>query len=102
MLVSRTTYNTEGELMAPLPAELDAKHPNVGGTPTTDTGYYHRFKFEATTKAERLDKARRFFALMETVPGFSTLRLHPYEVRLGNYYRAGLDIVYAVESPGVR
>ncbi|MCB5280571.1 hypothetical protein [Arthrobacter sp. ES1] len=102
MLVTRTTYNTQGELMAPLPEALDAKHPPVGGTPTTETGYYHRFKFEAPTKAERLDKARRFYALMESVPGFSTLRLRPYEVRLGNYYRAGLDIVYAVESPGVR
>lgn len=102
MLVSRTTYNTQGELMAPLPAELDAKHPPVGGTPTTEPGYYHRFKFEAPTKAERLDKARRFYELMATVPGFSTLRLHPYEVQLGNYYRAGLDIVYAVENPGVR
>jgi hypothetical protein len=98
MLVTRTTYNTQGELMAPPTAELNAKHPPVGGTPTTEPGYYHRFKFEATTKAERLDKARRFFALMETVPGFSTLRLNPYEIRLGNHYRAGLDIVYAVEN----
>jgi hypothetical protein len=102
MLVSRTTYNTQGELMAPLPADLTAKHPPVGGTPTTEPGYYHRFKFEANTKDERLDKTRRFYALMETVTGFSTLRLHPYEVRIGNYYRAGLDIVYAVESPGIR
>lgn len=102
MLVSRTTYNTAGELMAPRETDLTSKHPPVGGTPTTDTGYYHQFKFEATTKAERLDKARRFFELMATVAGFSTLRLDPYEVRHGNYYRAGLDIVYAVESPGVR
>lgn len=102
MLVSRTTYNTAGELMAPRDADLTSKRPPVGGVPTTEVGYYHRFKFEATTKAERLDKARRFYALMGTVAGFSTLRLHPYEVSLGNYYRAGLDIVYAVESPGIR
>lgn len=102
MLVSRTTYNTAGELMAPRDTDLTSKHPHVGGTPTTDTGYIHRFKFEATTKAERLDKARRFYELMGTVQGFSTLRLRPYEVRLGNYYRAGLDIVYAVETPGAR
>jgi hypothetical protein len=98
MLVHRTTYNADGELMAPLPTELDAKHPQVGGTPTTEPGYYHRFKFEAHTKTERLEKIRRFYALMATVPGFSTLRLNPYEVHLGNYYRAGIDIVYAVEN----
>lgn len=102
MLVSRTTYNTKGELMAPLPADVSAKHPPIGGTPTTDPGYYHRFKFEATTKAERLAKTARFFAMMKTVPGFSTLTLDPYEVRHGNFYRSGLDIVYAVESPGAR
>ncbi|MEO3931358.1 hypothetical protein WMO79_00900 [Micrococcaceae bacterium Sec7.4] len=102
MLVTRTTYNAQGELMAPLPADLSAKHPPIGGNPTTETGYYHRFKFEATTKAERLDKTARFFALMETVAGYSTLSLHPYEVRHGNFFRAGLDIVYAVESPGAR
>lgn len=102
MLVSRTTYNANSELMAPLPADLNSKHPYLGGTPTTDPGYYHRFKFEATTKAERLAKIRRFYEIMNAVPGFSTLQLEPYEVRLGNYYRAGIDIVYAVENPGIR
>jgi hypothetical protein len=102
MLVNRTTYNTEGELMAPLSADLKNKRPPLGGMPTTEPGYYHRFKFEAPTKAARWDKIRRFYALMGTVPGFSSLRLRPYEVRIGNYYRAGLDIVYVIESPGVR
>jgi hypothetical protein len=97
-----TNYTPEGELLAPTDAILNANPTFLGGTPTTDPGYYHRFKFESTTKAETLDKAQRFFALMESVPGYSTLILKPYEVRLGNYSRYGYDIVYAVENPGIR
>lgn len=102
MILSRTTYNDKNELMAPLPSDLNSKHPHHGGTPTTEPGYYHRFSFQAPTKAEREDKLARFYRIMNAVPGFSTLQLEPFEVRLGNYYRAGIDIVYAVENPGIR
>lgn len=102
MRLNRTTYNAAGELMAPPPGDLTAHFPYPGGMPSTDTGYYHRFVFNAVTEAERLQKSRRFFALMDDVPGFSTLRLKPYEVRVGNFLRFGLDIVYVVEDPDVR
>lgn len=97
-----TNYTPEGELLAPTDAILNAGRTEIGGTPTTDPGYYHRFMFAAATEAERLDKAQRFFALMEAVPGYSTLILKPYEVPLGGRYRYGYDIVYVVENPGIR
>lgn len=97
-----TNYTPEGELLAPTDAILKAGRTGIGGTPTTDAGYYHRFMFAAATEAERFDKARRFFALMETVPLYSTLSLRAYEVPLGGRYRFGYDIVYAVENPGIR
>jgi hypothetical protein len=97
-----TNYTPEGELLAPTDDILNATPTFLGGTPTTDPGYYHRFRFESTTKAETLDKARRFFAMMEGVPLYSTLILKPYEVKVGGYHRFGYDIVYAVENPGIR
>lgn len=102
MLIKPTIYNNAGELLAPLPGELDACQPGIGGTPTTEPGYYHRFRFEGATKAERLAKIRKFFARMNEVRGYSTLRLKPYEVEVGKHYRAGMDIVYVIEAPGAR
>lgn len=102
MIISRTTYNAKGELMAPLPGDLKTKHPTLGGIPTTDAGFYHRFKFEAAETAGLHAKEKRFFELMAAVPGFSTLKLRPYEVRVGKLYRTGLDIVYVVERAGDR
>lgn len=97
-----TNYTPEGELLAPTQAILNSANVPLGGTPTTDPGWYHRFKFESSTKAETLDKARRFFALMDAVPLYSTLILKPYEVHIGGLHRWGYDIVYAVENPGIR
>ncbi|KIA72678.1 hypothetical protein ANMWB30_24450 [Arthrobacter sp. MWB30] len=79
-------------------------HPYLGGTPTTEAGYYHRFKFDARDHAELMAKCGRFFDIMNSVPGFSTLMLRPYEVRVGGFYREGMDIVYVVENAhaGVR
>lgn len=104
MRINQTTYNNSGELLAPRPSDLMAMHAHLGGTPTTDAGFYHRFKFEAPDGASLRAKTQRFYSLMAEVPGFSTLSLRPYEVRYGNYYRNGLDIVYVVESAclGVR
>ena len=97
-----TNYTPEGELLAPTDAILNAAHVGIGGNPTTDPGYYHRFIFAAPTEAERLAKARRFFEFMGTVPGFSTLILETYEVPLAPRIRYGYDIVYVVENPGIR
>lgn len=104
MIINQTAYNNDGELLAPRPADLRTAGLYPGGTPSTDAGHYHRFKFEATDEAGLLAKKKRFFGLMAEVAGFSTLSLRPYEVRYGNYYRTGLDIIYVVESPcnGVR
>jgi hypothetical protein len=96
-----TNYTPEGELLAPTTDILNAVDPGIGGKPTTDPGYYHRFRFAAPTEAERLAKAERFFAFMETVPGYSTLSLTPYEVSVVGL-RYGYDIVYAVENLGIR
>lgn len=97
-----TNYTPEGELLAPTDEILNTGHIGIGGTPTTDPGYYHRFRFAAPTEAERLAKAERFFAIMGDVPGFSTLILKPYEVPLAPRLRYGYDIVYVVENPGIR
>jgi len=102
MLIKHTNYNNAGELLAPLPADLNACQPGIGGTPTTEPGYYHRFRFEGKTKAERLAKIRKFFSRMNDVPGYSTLQLKPYEIEVGSHYRAGMDIVYVIEAPGAR
>lgn len=97
-----TNYTPEGELLAPTDDILHAAEPGIGGKPTTDPGYYHRFRFAAATEAERIEKARRFFAFMETVPGYSTLTLESYEVPLVPRLRYGYDVVYVVENPGIR
>ncbi|MET3172923.1 UNVERIFIED_ORG: hypothetical protein ABIB52_000751 [Arthrobacter sp. UYCu721] len=104
MLINQTTYTNDGELLAPRPSDLMTIHALLGGMPTTEAGFYHRFKFEAPDAAQLAAKTKRFFGLMGQVPGFSTLSLRPYEVRFGNYYRTGLDIVYVVERAcvGVR
>ena len=104
MRVSHTKYNNDGQLLTPRASELTGAQLHVGGQPTTEAGFYHRFKFEAYDAAGLLRKTRRFFDLMSEVPGFSTLSLRPYEVHFGAYYRAGLEIVYVVETPcvGVR
>lgn len=80
------------------------KTVQLGGMPTTDAGYCHRFKYESPTQREQDAKNARFFRMMGDVPGFSTLKLRPYEVRVGALYRTGLDIIYTVETPftGVR
>jgi hypothetical protein len=104
MRINKTQYNSDHELLAPRPADLRSVRPPVGGTPTVDPEFYHRFKFEARTEAELRTKTARFFALMGEVQGFSTLLLRPYEVRVGAFFRTGLDVVYVVEraTAGVR
>lgn len=103
MLINQTAYDN-GELLAPRKKDLDSKQIFPGGIPTTDAGFYHRFKFEARTAGHLADKERRFFREMRQVPGFSTLSLRPYQVRDGAFYRTGLDVIYVVETPftGVR
>ena len=98
MMINHTTYNKAGELMAPLPEDLATKYAPEGGRPTVDPGYYHRFKMSSPNAQELLAKKRRFFEMMAKVPGYTTLRLRPYEVRMGNFYRTGLDIVYVVQA----
>lgn len=102
MIIGPNRYD-DGELLAPRASELD-KHPGLGGMPSTDAGYCHRFVYEAVNQKELDAKNARFFRIMGDVPGFSTLKLRPFEVRVGNYYRTGMDIVYTVETPftGVR
>ncbi|MFJ2662539.1 hypothetical protein [Arthrobacter koreensis] len=102
MIISATTYNAKGELMAPLPSDLATKHPELGGKPTMEPGFYHRFKFEAPDAAGLHVKEKRFFELMAAVPGFSSLKLRPYQVRVGSLHRTGLDIVYVIERAGAR
>ena len=104
MIINKTIYNNDGALLAPRPEDLKAIHPFPGGKPTTEAGFYHRFKFESKDERHQMTKTKRFFELMGHVPGFSTLSLRPYEVRYGNFFRTGLEVIYVVESPcdGVR
>lgn len=98
MKINHTTYNEAGELMAPRPQDLSSKRPPLGGQPSTDAGFYHRFRFDAASPGELLDKQRRFFDIMGDVPGFTSLQLLNHDVHLGNYRRLGMDIVYVVEA----
>lgn len=99
MLMNHTAYNDNGELMAP--RSIDIRHKQLrapGGTPTTEAGFYHRFKFESPNQYELDAKTRRFFDMMNQVAGYSTLSLRPYEVRIGALYRTGLEVIYVVEA----
>lgn len=98
MKINPTVYNNAGELLAPLPADIDTKHPNLGGIPTKEAGFYHRFKFDALDADEMLAKKARFFDQMRAIPGYSTLDVRDYEVRFGKFYRVGVDIIYVVEA----
>ena len=98
MKINHTVYNEAGELLAPLPADIETKIPTLGGTPTTDAGFYHRFKFDAVDADQLMTKKRRFFDRMGNVPGFGTLDVRDYDVRYGNFYRVGVDIIYVVEA----
>ena len=98
MKISPTHYNEAGELMAPRPFDVDRVTVTPGGRPSLDPGFYHRFKFEGRTPAEREAKTRRFFAEMAEVPGYMRLALREYEVRMDTFVRYGLDVLYAIES----
>lgn len=102
MIICPNRYDN-GELLAPRADELQ-KRPGIGGKPTTDAGHCHRFIYDAVSQSELDAKNARFFRMMGDIPGFSTLKLRPYEVRVGNLYRTGMDIIYTVETPftGVR
>lgn len=100
MLLTSVRYNDASELLAPRANDLAAKPiMAIGGRPTFEPGHYHRFKFQAMTKKGALDKARRFFELMTSVPGYSTLTLRPYQVRIGVMNRYGYEILYVIETP---
>lgn len=96
MIICPNRYD-DGQLLAPRDDEM-TKSVGMGGTPTTDTGYCHRFRFCSMSRAEQDAKIARFFNIMGNVPGFSTLQLKPYESNSG-VYRHGLDITYTVETP---
>ena len=98
MKISATFYNDAGELMAPRPLDVKLGEVTPGGHPTTEAGFYHRFKFEGRTEQERQAKADRFFASMLTVPGYSTLVPRSYTVTMDGYVRHGLDVLYVVET----
>lgn len=100
MLLSSVRYNDASELLAPRAIDLASKQITaLGGRPTFQAGHYHRFKFQAMTKRGALEKARRFFDLMTRIPGYSTLTLRPYEVRVGALRRYGYEILYVIETP---
>lgn len=101
MRMNKATYNNDGELLAPRPCDLSTMHAHVGGMPTTEAGFYHRFKFEAESEALLVAKIKRFYSLMSEVSGFSTLSLRRYEVRYGNYYRTGIDVIYVIETAAI-
>jgi hypothetical protein len=98
MKISATFYNDAGELMAPRPLDVTLSSVAPGGIPSTDAGFYWRFKFEGRTQEELDEKRRRFFDSMRRVPGYSTLVLRPYTVNMGSFFRTGLDIVYVIET----
>lgn len=98
MKISATFYNDAGELMAPRPLDVTLSSVAPGGIPSTDAGFYWRFKFEGRTQEELDEKRRRFFDTMRRVPGYSTLVLRPYTVNMGSFFRTGLDIVYVIET----
>lgn len=97
MKVSATHYE-RGELMAPRPLDVKLASPTPGGVPTTDAGFYHRFKFEGRTKVEFDQKIERFVAEMTAVPGFTILTAREYDVKLDHYVRHGVDVLYVIEA----
>lgn len=97
MKISEVFYNDAGELMAPRPMDVKLGSVTPGGIPSTEAGFYHRFKFEGKTQAELQAKAERFSAEMRSVPGYSKLVARPYTVKMDSYVRHGLDVLYAVE-----
>ncbi|MET0887164.1 MAG: hypothetical protein ABWX92_12005 [Mycetocola sp.] len=98
MKISATFYNDAGELMAPRPLDVTLSSVAPGGIPSTEAGFYWRFKFEGRTQAELDEKRRRFFDSMGRIPGYSTLVLRPYTVSMGGFFRTGLDIIYVIEA----
>jgi len=98
MKISATFYNDAGELMAPRLIDVTLGSVTPGGRPSIEAGFYHRFKFEGRTEAELEAKADRFAGEMASVPGYSTLVLRPYIVRMDSYVRYGIDVLYAVED----
>lgn len=99
MKISPTFYNEAGELMAPHEADLNiAGSCSPGGHPSKDAGWYHRFKFEAATEAEREAKLRRYVREMHAVPNCMILTLEKYKVTIGSFVRYGVDSLYAIEA----
>lgn len=101
MKISETFYNEQGELMAPREVDVAYGAVTPGGFPTVEAGFYHRFKFEGRTPAERQEKLERFSAEMAGVPGYMTLTARDYEVRMDSFVRFGYDVLYVVEAPQV-
>lgn len=102
MKIGRTYYNDAGELMAPRDVDITLSNVIPGGHPTTEAGFYHRFKFEGRTKDDFQEKRERFVRLMRGVPGFLALIERPYTVQMGSFVRHGIDVVYVVECPTQR
>ena len=102
MKIGPTYYNDAGELMAPRPVDITLAIITVGGHPTTEAGFYHRFKFEGRTEDEFQDKLDRFVHLMSAVPGFMALVERRYPVQMGSFVRHGIDVIYVVECPTQR
>jgi hypothetical protein len=98
MKISQTFYNDAGELMAPRPLDVKLGAVTPGGKPSLDAGFYHRFKFEGRTEAELESKRQRFFAEMQSLPGYMSLVVRPYTVCMDSFVRYGVDVLYAIEA----
>jgi hypothetical protein len=109
MSVIKTCVYENGELMAPTDAEIDATFASAGGYPAFDSGCYHKFVINAfgtsygQAEARMMEKMRRFYAITNTVAGFSTLRLNKTTdiIRFNGNHVITYEIIYVVEEPAM-
>lgn len=109
MSVITTCVYENGELMAPTDAEIDATFTSAGGYPAFDSGCYHKFVINAfgtsygQAETRMMEKMRRFYAITNTVAGFSTLRLNKTTdiIRFNGNHVITYEIIYVVEEPAM-
>lgn len=107
-VIKRCVYEN-GELMAPSDAEIDATFTSAGGYPAFNLGCYHKFVITAfgtsygQAEERMMEKMRRFYAITNTMAGFSTLRLNKTTdiIRFNGNHVITYEIVYVVEEPAM-
>lgn len=73
-----------------------------GAQITTEPGYLHRHKIREATD---IDQAKFNLAIFQDAVdhadgGYELLDVREYQVQIGNYYKIGLELVYAIHQAG--